>query len=142
MIMEFIPGGDLYNSFHVRDESLIAERKNWKQERTQYQENWGDFISNLGRYDEEQKQKMFASFEEQKRKIDQTDLEIAEKQFQLDKSIPFDLKMRMIFDVASGMNSLHSFNPPIVHRDLRSPNVFVRVNYWVKILFLFFWKRH
>jgi serine/threonine protein kinase len=28
-------------------------------------------------------------------------------------------------DIAAGMHFLHTFNPPIIHRDLKSPNVLV-----------------
>ncbi len=33
--------------------------------------------------------------------------------------------MRIAADIAAGMLYLHSHTPPIVHRDLRSPNVFI-----------------
>ena len=33
--------------------------------------------------------------------------------------------MKVAIDIASGMNCLHTHYPPIVHRDLRSPNIFV-----------------
>lgn len=42
-----------------------------------------------------------------------------------DEEIPWTLRWRIVGDVARGMQFLHSFVPPIVHRDLRSPNVFV-----------------
>jgi serine/threonine protein kinase len=35
------------------------------------------------------------------------------------------LRMRIAEDIALGMLYLHSLTPPIVHRDLRSPNVFI-----------------
>ena len=41
--------------------------------------------------------------------------------------LSWEQKCRIAFDIASGMNYLQSFNPPIVHRDLRSPNVFVSI---------------
>ena len=34
-------------------------------------------------------------------------------------------KLRVAEDIAKGMLYMHSFYPPIVHRDLRSPNVFI-----------------
>ncbi len=35
------------------------------------------------------------------------------------------LRLQLLEDVALGMNHLHSHSPPIVHRDLKSPNVLV-----------------
>ena len=35
-------------------------------------------------------------------------------------------KFRISFDIAAGMEYLQALTPPIVHRDLRSPNIFVR----------------
>jgi len=42
-----------------------------------------------------------------------------------DKDIPWTLRMRIALDIANGMNALHSLSPPLIHRDLRSPNVFI-----------------
>ena len=39
--------------------------------------------------------------------------------------IPWATKVRVMLDVAHGMQYLHELTPPIMHRDLRSPNVMV-----------------
>jgi serine/threonine protein kinase len=36
---------------------------------------------------------------------------------------PAQLQLRIAYDVALGMQLLHSCRPPLAHRDLRSPNI-------------------
>lgn len=36
-----------------------------------------------------------------------------------------ELKYRLSIDILKGIHALHSLDPPLVHRDLRSPNIFV-----------------
>ena len=42
-----------------------------------------------------------------------------------DKVTSFEFVLLTAYDIAKGMSHLHSFSPPIIHRDLRSPNIFV-----------------
>ncbi|KAJ7970541.1 Protein kinase [Quillaja saponaria] len=42
-------------------------------------------------------------------------------------------RLNMAYDVAKGMNYLHQFKPPIVHRDLKSPNLLVNDTFKVQI---------
>ncbi|KAL3829328.1 hypothetical protein ACJIZ3_018130 [Penstemon smallii] len=42
-------------------------------------------------------------------------------------------RIHMALDIARGMNYLHHYNPPIVHRDLKSSNLLVDKNWTVKV---------
>ncbi|KAI9097644.1 hypothetical protein K1719_025415 [Acacia pycnantha] len=42
-------------------------------------------------------------------------------------------KLRMALDVAKGINYLHCLNPPVLHWDLKSPNLLVDKNWTVKV---------
>ena len=39
--------------------------------------------------------------------------------------IDWQLRLKLAVDIASGMNFLHKINPPLLHRDLKSPNVLI-----------------
>jgi len=39
------------------------------------------------------------------------------------KELDWKLRLRISLDIATGMNYLHSLNPPLLHRDLKSPNI-------------------
>jgi len=41
------------------------------------------------------------------------------------KQLESPLRFRIALDIAQGMAHLHSFKPPFVHRDLKSPNVLI-----------------
>ena len=41
------------------------------------------------------------------------------------ESLSIEFISKITLDIALGMNYLHSITPPIIHRDLRSPNIFV-----------------
>ncbi|MCD9561336.1 copper transport protein ctr1 [Datura stramonium] len=42
-------------------------------------------------------------------------------------------RLCMAYDVAKGMNYLHKCKPPVIHRDLKSPNLLVDKTYTVKV---------
>jgi serine/threonine protein kinase len=42
-----------------------------------------------------------------------------------DRSLPVDIRVNLALQVAEGMTYLHNQDPPIIHRDLKSHNIFV-----------------
>ncbi|RLN37765.1 hypothetical protein BBJ28_00007545 [Nothophytophthora sp. Chile5] len=49
------------------------------------------------------------------------------------KSLDQTLRSRFIYDTAKGMSYLHHFERPILHRDLKSPNLLVDKNFNIKL---------
>ncbi|GLD94656.1 hypothetical protein PINS_up003280 [Pythium insidiosum] len=49
------------------------------------------------------------------------------------KTLTLDMRARFIYDTAKGMSYLHHFDRPILHRDLKSPNLLVDKNYNIKL---------
>jgi serine/threonine protein kinase len=47
--------------------------------------------------------------------------------------LSWEERKRIALEIARGMNYLHSFQPPIVHRDLKSINVLLEKNFQVRI---------
>lgn len=43
------------------------------------------------------------------------------------RELPWELRVKIAYDMAMGLHVLHSSTPPVTHRDLRSPNIFVRL---------------
>lgn len=41
--------------------------------------------------------------------------------------LPWSTRLNIALDIASGLEYLQSITPPIVHRDFRSPNIFVSI---------------
>ena len=39
------------------------------------------------------------------------------------QQLPFSYIIEVLYDIACGMNFLHTATPPILHRDLKSPNI-------------------
>ena len=42
-------------------------------------------------------------------------------------------RLNMVLDAAKGMMYLHSSEPPVIHRDLKSPNLLVDKHWRVKV---------
>lgn len=50
-------------------------------------------------------------------------------------------RCRMALDAAKGLVHLHNHRPTILHRDLKSPNLFVMTNYTVKVCLMMWAQR-
>lgn len=105
MVMEFCPAGDLWHLIRrveeplVNAEKLLAQNEisqQGKTERGQFERD-GFFIPSY---------------------------QVVSK-LTKDQVFPWALRLRIALDIAKGLNYLQSITPPIVHRDLRSPNIFV-----------------
>lgn len=48
-------------------------------------------------------------------------------------ALPFPVRFKLILGTVKGMNYLHTQDPPIIHRDLKSPNILVMANFTAKV---------
>eukprot|EP01130_Rhizamoeba_saxonica_P006814 TRINITY_DN2728_c0_g1_i1.p1 TRINITY_DN2728_c0_g1~~TRINITY_DN2728_c0_g1_i1.p1 ORF type:complete len:600 (+),score=121.44 TRINITY_DN2728_c0_g1_i1:411-2210(+) len=60
-------------------------------------------------------------------------LQVLEEERENEMIIEWNTKMKMCIDLAQGLLYLHSQDVPILHRDLKSPNVLVMYNYSLKL---------
>lgn len=122
ILMEFVPKGDLRHSFHFKTDESKKEEQDLKKKRKELK------CGNRSHQEFEDLEKKFF-----------------ENQLALDKGhFSWNLRLKITLDIARGMKYLHSFVPPIMHRDLRSPNIFLvdlnesaPINAKVSILFIF-----
>ena len=50
-----------------------------------------------------------------------------------DSAVSWSRRIGMVLDAAKGMNYLHSSDPPVIHRDLKSPNLLVDKHWTIKV---------
>jgi serine/threonine protein kinase len=83
-------------------------------------------MSNLGRFSDPEKKEKFAAFSQRDAELKEREEQLFCEQRTLDeKVISWRLRYKVSLDIAKGIRHLHSIVPPVVHRDLRSPNVFL-----------------
>lgn len=128
LVLEYVGGGDLHHKFHVNDPSLEDAKAKLKVDKKVYDQEWKDFMSNLPNYNESEKRDHFVKYEAKRKDLYDREEKLVEDQTRLDEEkISWKLRVKVALDIAHGMSYLHTIVPPIVHRDLRSPNVFVRL---------------
>lgn len=49
------------------------------------------------------------------------------------RRLTWDMRLRMVKNAANGMLHLHTRSPPIIHRDLKSPNLLLTSEWVVKV---------
>jgi small GTP-binding protein len=102
IVTEYLPGGNLYDFIHDRK-----------------------FESN-----DDKEQRTFADTDSDKSKSaasPRSDAQISTKEnsenMPFKNELSWPLRIKIALDVASGLEFLHSSCPPIIHRDLKSPNI-------------------
>ena len=51
----------------------------------------------------------------------------------VNEKLTWNQKIKIALDIARGLNYLHTLNPPIIHRDLKSLNILISKKYTAKI---------
>lgn len=47
--------------------------------------------------------------------------------------VTLEVKLNIIFQIAKGLNYMHTLNPPIMHRDIKPLNIFIGSDLIAKI---------
>ena len=69
----------------------------------------------------EEEKRVFENLKETSKKVEDLIRETTE----IYAPLPWVLRLKIAFDIALGIHYLHSLNPPIIHHDLKTPNVFL-----------------
>jgi serine/threonine protein kinase len=120
LVMELLPLRDLCRGFrapdaHLRqtEAELEARRAALDQERTRMMGN----LDQLGH--------LLPTFQELYAELDRAQSVLTDLLLHSDQQLSLDLRLSFMLDIAKGLSALHGSVPPIIHNDLRSPNVFV-----------------
>lgn len=124
VIMEFVPSGDLFHDFHAHDPNLSAEHSRLKALRRKWDADNQAFFASFA--ENNAVPGALHSLNERKTQLDRQWKEHLLRQAGFDRQhLSWRLRILTGLDIARGMRYLHSISPPVVHRDLRSPNVFL-----------------
>ena len=147
LIMEFIPHGDLATDFHYLDETLLLEYKAARRpEKIAKLLKTIAECQTMGKSSETIKQELQAlnasvhnAGESAQWSMEFLTAEqvrcsqlhaalvagVRPRLLQSDRRLPPEVRLRLMHDVAAALAFLHSQRPPLVHNDVRSPNVFL-----------------
>jgi hypothetical protein len=125
MVMELIPNGDLFHNFHITTNETKSQRAELLAEAEHIESATVQFYDTMGGLSEGERGIRSEQLRRQRETLQGRNEEFAARQAQLDLQLPWELRIKVCYDVACGMAHLHSSVPPIFHADLRSPNVFL-----------------
>lgn len=152
LVMEYVASGDLATNFHFPDPDLEKQRAKVKSLESifkcnrllmglldhQSEEDQTE-INNLKAIIRKASRRWFKRLEQVEWKfeamqeiqlelqavIDLKGPQLRTRILESDRRLGLDIRLRVAHDVAQGLSFLHSCNPPFVHNDVRSPNVFL-----------------
>lgn len=121
--MEFIPMGDLFSNFHAPNPQLTAQKNKLNEQLNTKNQRKEEALKIS---DSKQRDAMLKAIADESTTLETRLQELIKQQNEFDeKNLSWKLRYRVCRDVARGISYLHNIFPPIIHRDLRSPNVFV-----------------
>jgi serine/threonine protein kinase len=128
IVLEYVPLGALGTGYHIQEPKLIEMRK-------KLESDFLDFEKDTVRTVFDQDPNVLTELAVQRKHLERRESEIKDIQSDLDsKFLSETFKLKIALDIAKGLRYLHSFQPPILHQDICSTNIYVKIEFFLFLL--------
>ena len=128
IVTEYFPMGTLSQGCHIQEPKLVEMKQKLELEKF-------TFLKDTVKTVFEEDPNVLTELAVKKRELERREAEINDIQSDLDlKFLTDKLKLKIALDIAKALRYLHSFQPPIIHQDICSSNIYVNIYCIVKCI--------
>lgn len=121
LVMEYLPLQDLCHGFHYPNELLSSRRLALKATQNALDRSRAEIMQNFAERGEQELAELHSCYLE----LEQRQAALREVTTECDRQLSLRLRVLILLDVATAVSILHDCTPPILHNDIRSPNIFL-----------------